>query len=486
MIPSLPSDAVLDALLRALECAGLGCTVVVDRGDRLERAYANEAIARIWGVDLATARATPVLAPFPARDREFLVEMRSSLSAKDLADKVFEVNVARPDGSTIPVEVALGHVHLDAFRATFVFMRDASAKVTLAAALRESEDHFRRLAEASPDSVTIYSIPEKRYTYANPLARKFLGIGPSDDLSAVDPEARVREERRASFPDVRERLLRGEAVPTQTHRLVLDGGREVVIEASLATTTIDGAPAIISCGRDITERVLLQAELMKQDRLASVGVLAAGVAHELNNPLTTVGMQVRRLRESAEGQRLSDEGRQSLEQIEEASTRMKAIISDLLFMARPVEQPQAHVDVEKILKSTIALFRAGTPSCPRIREELEPLPVIRGYASKLGQVFLNVLRNAVQALDERRVGEIRIRARHADGVLEIAFHDDGAGIPSDVLPEVTKPSFTTKPNGTGLGLWISQTLMAHHGGTLDISSAAGSGTVVTLRLPTDG
>jgi signal transduction histidine kinase len=251
---------------------------------------------------------------------------------------------------------------------------------------------------------------------------------------------------------------------------VLREGREVVVESSLAATTIDGAPAIISCGRDITERLLLQAELMKQDRLASVGVLAAGVAHELNNPLTTLGMQVRRLHESANAEGFSDDVRQSLEQIDEASTRMQAIIADLLFMARPVEQPQAHVDVAKILNSTIALFRAGTTHCPRIDEELEPLPAIRGYASKLGQVFLNVLWNSVQALDGRRDGAIHIRGRCVDDVVEISFQDDGMGIPADVLPDVTKPFFTTKPNGTGLGLWISQTLMAHHGGTLDISA----------------
>jgi signal transduction histidine kinase len=161
---------------------------------------------------------------------------------------------------------------------------------------------------------------------------------------------------------------------------------------------------------------------------------------------------------------------------------MRAIVGDLLFMARPVDKVQTHVDVQPILESTIALMRAGGVSLP-VSVELEPLPPIQGFASKLGQVFLNLLRNAAEAVDGRADASIRVRGRADADAIELVFEDDGPGIPEALLAEVTRPFFTTKPQGVGLGLWISQSLVADHGGTLDVASAHGKGTTVTLRLP---
>jgi signal transduction histidine kinase len=268
------------------------------------------------------------------------------------------------------------------------------------------------------------------------------------------------------------------------HQIPGPDGKDHFLEASLSLTSMGGAPAVISYTRDITERVRLQAELMKQDRLAAVGILAAGVAHELSNPLTSLRMQAHKLRADAAKDGLSPEMVLGLAQIDEAAQRMNTIIADLLFMARPAEQPQAHVDVAQILASTIALLRAGTPGCPPVHADIGELVPIQGYASKLGQVFFNVLRNAVQAVESRPQGEIKVRARLVRESIEIVVEDNGVGIPPETIARVTQPFFTTKPTGTGLGLWISQTLMAHHGGVLDLTSRQNVGTTVTLRLPT--
>jgi two-component system NtrC family sensor kinase len=274
-----------------------------------------------------------------------------------------------------------------------------------------------------------------------------------------------------------------EVAPPLVHRILQSDGSEKVLETSLSHTTISGEPAIVSFTRDITERVVLQAELMRRDRLAAVGTLAAGVAHELNNPLMSLGLQARKLRQEAERHGFSEDVRSSLAQIGEAAGRMEAIIADLLFVARPSETPQAHVDVGEVMKSTVALLRAGSPHCPPIRLEIDPLPPIRAFASKLGQVFLNVLRNAVQATELRPDGEVVVRGRVAGDSLEVEVADNGVGIPAAVLSRVAQPFFTTKPQGTGLGLWISQSLMAEHGGQLFVKSVPERGTTVTLRLP---
>jgi signal transduction histidine kinase len=240
---------------------------------------------------------------------------------------------------------------------------------------------------------------------------------------------------------------------------------------------------LVSWTRDITERMRLQAELMKRDRLASVGLLAAGVAHEINNPLAALALQTRSLRGRADELALPDDVRASLDQIQEAARRMSTIIGDLLFMARPVEQPQAHVDVRAIVLSTLSLLRAGRTYVPMMTTSLDGLPAIRAYASKLAQVFFNVVRNALEAVEGREPGEIHICGRVTDDALEITVADNGPGIPLDVLPRIAQPFFTTRPDGTGLGLWMSQSIMALHGGTLSVQGAAGGGTCVVLRLP---
>lgn len=145
MLANLPASAVLAALVEALESAGLGCTVVVDRGDRFERAYVNAAMARLYGVDLETLQKTPVMGLLPPDERARLNAMRASLGADPPGPSVVETIISRPDGTTRPVELALGYSVLEGARTTFCFMRDVSAQAKMAAALRESEARFRTL-----------------------------------------------------------------------------------------------------------------------------------------------------------------------------------------------------------------------------------------------------------------------------------------------------------------------------------------------------
>ena len=482
MIRSLPAPAVVDALLAALESAGLGCTIFLERDGRRERVYANAVLAEIYGMDLDVLRESPPLAlgvVAPEARARFSQE-RAKVSPDTPWPAFLESVIMRPDGARVPIEVVVGYCTIEGARATCAFVRNVTAKATMAAALRESEQRFRSVAEVSRDSITIVS--NGRFTYANPTALERFGVKRLEELPAHDLATRGVEEL-APFKEHRRSLERGESPPPIEHRATTPDGGERILETALSLTSLDGAPAVISYTRDITERVHLQAELMKRDRMASVGVLAAGVAHELNNPLTSLGLQVRKLRGDADRHGLSPEVRDALGQIDEGARRMQTIIADLLFMARPVDQPQAHVDVAQILASTIALVQAGTTGAPKMTVTIGELPSIHGYASKLGQVFMNILRNSVQALESRADGEIEVRARPCPEAIEIDIEDNGGGIPADVMPNVMRPFFTTKSDGTGLGLWISQTIIGQHGGTLDVASTEGVGTTVRIHLP---
>ncbi len=481
MFGSLPAPAVLQALLEGLEGVGIGCTVVLDHGDRMERVYANQALATIFGLDLEAMRKLPPMEILSPKERERLDTVRAALRESGAGPVFVETEIVRADGAVVPIELGLAHGVINGVSTKFAFLRDASAKHATEVALRESEERFRRVAESSPDSITIYSAG--KYIYANPVALKILGLSSVEELANVNPLASVPVERHDEVRAHGDRTRKGDkGSPLQFRRTGPDG-EDRLIEASLSSTSIDGVPALISYARDITERVRLHAELMKRDRLASLGTLASGVAHELNNPLTSLSMQARRLHDDADRHGFSAEVREALGQMHEATTRMTAIIADLLFIARPVEQPQAHVDVAQILGSTLALLRAGTVSWPTVHVQLEPIPCVEGYASKLGQVFLNILRNAVQAVENRADGEINVRASVEGERVVVGITDNGAGVPKHVIPHLMQPFFTTKPQGTGIGLWISQTLVALHGGSLEIESEEGRGTTVTVRLP---
>jgi PAS domain S-box-containing protein len=480
MLASWQPSVALAAILDALESAGIGCTIVLDGPGGLERAYANEAIARIFGVDVATMRALPAMSALVPPEHARLSALRESLGAQGQGPAFIETKIVRADGCSVPVEVGMSYAHLEGKRAAFVFMHDITAKATMESALRESEERFRRLAEACPDAIAV--TVNGRYTYANPRALRQIGVS-AEELGSVDPVKLVPPEQLAVVREQVMRIRAGETAQPVSVRVVAADGTESVLESSVIISSLHGEPALVSYTRDITERMRLQAELMKQDRLASVGMLAAGVAHELNNPLGSLGMQLNRLRENAQALGLSDDIQTALDQMNDAASRMQAIISDLLFMTRPVDQPQSHVDVNQIITSSIALLQAGMPQCPRIDVALDPIPPITGYASKLGQVFLNVLRNAVQAVDGVAQPHVRVRSYVAGDAVEVSISDNGPGVPREILPHLAQPFFTTKPHGTGLVLWISQTLVAQHGGKLNLASVAAEGMTVTVSLP---
>jgi PAS domain S-box-containing protein len=480
MFEGLPAKAVLEALLEGLDQVGIGCTIVRDHGDRLERIYANRTLAAAYGLDVETMRSLPPMNALKPDERDRVEAVRTAMTP---GPAFIQTEVVRPDGTSAKVDYAFAYGELGGTKTAFAFVRDPSTRPALEAALRESEERFRRIAEASPDSIAIYG-EDDRCIWANPIALRLRGVASLREVVILDnPWGRVPEDRRAELREYATRVRRGEKPLPFQLRLAVPSGEERIIEVSLSRTSIGGALALISYTRDITERVRLQAELVNRDRLATLGTLAAGVAHELNNPLTSLGMQVRRLYEDADKYGLPKDVKESIGQMSEATTRMNAIIGDLLFMARPVERPQAHVDVGQIIGSTVALLRAGTPNWPTVHVHLDPTPCIEGYSSKLGQVFLNVLRNAVQAVSGRDDALVQVTARAQGDWVEVTIVDNGPGVPSDVLPRVTEPFFTTKPLGTGLGLWISQTLIALHGGSLDLRSDEGVGTTVTVRLP---
>jgi two-component system NtrC family sensor kinase len=235
------------------------------------------------------------------------------------------------------------------------------------------------------------------------------------------------------------------------------------------------------------ELVQMQLRVAQSERLASIGMLAAGVAHEINNPLGGILALT-----SLAVEDLPDDhpDRANLEEVVRQAERCRDIVRGLLEFSRQSEMHMEVVDVNRVLEDTVGLIgkQAAFFNVRLVREWAPDLPHIVADRSQLQQVFLNLIVNAVQAMEER--GALTIRTTHDadEGVVEIGFSDTGHGIPAEAIDRVFDPFFSTKQGGqgTGLGLAIAYGIVTRHRGTISVRSRVGEGTTFTIRLPVAG
>ena len=246
--------------------------------------------------------------------------------------------------------------------------------------------------------------------------------------------------------------------------------------------------------RDAERREELTSQLMQADRMVSVGTLAAGVAHEINNPLTYVLASLdftenalKEIEQRVPGERW-DEVNEALGEVRVGAERVKHVVRDLKTFSRADEKRQGSIDVVPVIESSINMALNQIKYRARLVKDLGPIPPVLANETRLGQVFLNLLINAAQAIPEGQFhhNEIRVVTRTDDqGRAVVEVLDTGSGIPHDVLGRIFEPFFTTKPVGvgTGLGLAICHNIVASLGGEITVESRLNEGTAFRVTLP---
>jgi len=283
---------------------------------------------------------------------------------------------------------------------------------------------------------------------------------------------------------VRARLAAGARPEDWSGELLLQrrDGTLVPVHVTCVSVSRNGrAPGTVLIVRDVTSEKREQAQLMESDRLALIGGLVSGVAHELNNPLGAIG----NFAELLLAGELDPDSREMVETIGREAVRAGEIVRNLLGFARRNEGVRQEVSLGDVVKRTLSL-RVYDQRKNRIEVDLDlppDLPMVWGNANQLQQVVLNLVVNAEQAIG--RDGRIVIRGRADGDMVELAVEDTGHGIPEEVRPYLFTPFFTTKPagTGTGLGLAISRRIVDAHGGTIEASDAESGGARFTIRLP---
>ncbi|MBI5235581.1 MAG: HAMP domain-containing protein [Deltaproteobacteria bacterium] len=249
---------------------------------------------------------------------------------------------------------------------------------------------------------------------------------------------------------------------------------------------IDGRLVKLAISYDITERKNLEAEKLRSDKLAAMGTLAAGIAHEINNPLTNASLAIELLKDKLNccGEK-AGEILQKIMEVELSIDHAAAIAKELLHFSRQKELQLTETDVNKVIGAAIGFMRYKLDGVT-LTKELARLPAVNADPGRLQQVFINILSNAADAMPNG--GNIKITTTSSESHVTIIITDTGIGVaPGDTM-RVFEPFFSTKEigRGTGLGLSISYGIIIQHNGTIDLSSEQGKGTTITIKLPVRG
>ena len=365
---------------------------------------------------------------------------------------------------------------------------DLQNVVSIALARNREERELRRREEMLHttldciDEAILSTDLEGQIVYGNPAAATLLG---RDTSAWVDrPLQQELPLRRASGDSILEQVRAQRRVHLEGTLPVHDREKQVVGTAAMVEA---GAHqfGIVVVLQDLTELFLARRQLEFAERLSALGTLAAGVAHELNNPLSVVLANVRYAVEESAG--IAPASLQALQEAADAGDRMRRIVQELQTFSRPQQEAHRAVDPVSAMGAALRMTRARWRPVAGVRIELRPTPRVNVSPTRLTQVFVNLVINAVQAMEPRGGGQLVLRAcTGPGGEAVLSVTDDGPGIPEALRERIFEPFFTTKEvgKGTGLGLAISRTIIENYRGALEVGPGDGGlGTTFTLRLP---
>ncbi|HEY2545315.1 MAG TPA: PAS domain S-box protein [Candidatus Acidoferrum sp.] len=399
-----------------------------------------------------------------------------------------EINLLRKDGTPIVCLNSASAVRDTSGRVIRYqgSVLDITARREMERQLHREQEFARRLVDNFPDLILVVD-SNLRYTFVSPRCQEVLGY---EHAETADMELGGRTHAEdlpillALFDDIIQGRQTFASLEIRVRHKLGDWRRVRFNFSPLADETgkIEG---VVLSGRDVTELKRLEEQLIQAEKLAAMGQMLAGVAHELNNPLTAILGVTELLRE---GHTDADATKRQLEITHRQARRAARIVQNLLEFSRPASPQKKPVDLNSIIDRTLQLHEH---SLRRNNVEIDfrpqpDYPGVIGDANQLIQVFLNLVTNAEQAIREvRESGRIQIRFARIGSRISVTFQDDGVGIRPDSVQRLFDPFYTTKRpgGGTGLGLSICLSIVREHGGTIEAEALPAGGSAFTVYLP---
>jgi PAS domain S-box-containing protein len=345
--------------------------------------------------------------------------------------------------------------------------------------LRESEAKFRGLYDSVRDGILANDVSGRIYE-CNRAFENMVGYSLDELRNMKWQDITPKHYLELEEGIVREQMLeRGFSAYVEKEYIRKDGSKVPVEVAASIVRGTGGKPDMIWCIiRDITERKQMQEALLRSERFATIGQLAAMVGHDLRNPLTGIAGAAYYLRMKL-GSTMEDKGKEMFDLIERDIEHADMIVNDLLEYSKELRLELTETSAKSITKDSLIL--AKVPNRIRVMDSTEDEPRIMLDAEKMKRVFVNLIRNAVEAMPEG--GTLAIMSRESDGKLQTSFTDTGVGMTRETMERLWNPLFTTKARGIGLGLPIAKRIVEAHEGSISLESKVGKGTTFTVTLP---
>jgi two-component system, LuxR family, sensor kinase FixL len=513
------SEREVAALHRAIVDEALDCIITADRDGRILEF--NPAAERTfgWTRDEAIGRlVAETVVPTDLRAAHLAGIRRYLETEKRVLNQRMEMTAIRRDGKEFPVELAVSAIERGCTTIFAAHIQDLTERKEAEQAIRESEARKRaaeelletqrlieRVADATPHMLYLFDVREQRVLYVNQQVTRVLGDGPiAPEMGVAFLRERVHPEELAQLPSGIGAWFEGVADDqvVETEIRVKDAAgawRWIHSRNIVFARDVDGNPRqVLGTAQDVTERKRAD-ELARQHeaalahalRVSTLGEMAAGLAHELNQPLAAIVSYAsgctRRLRS---GTVTPNDLVPAIDQISAEALRAGEYIRHLRAFVTKDKASREPVDVTRLLQDVARLV---APEARWLGASIElevsssPLVVV-GTRIQIEQVILNLVRNAFDAMRDQPVAErtVTIRAARAEeGGVIIAVRDAGAGLCPDVAPQVFEPFFTTKPEGMGMGLAISRSIVEAHGGEIRATPNETHGTTFWVELPRD-
>lgn len=477
----------------------------------------NPGAQRIFGYTAEAMIGQPVSRVFEDGEQAYGRLIRSAVRSSSSSLSSSELICCRVDGTRVTMDVSISRMLLQGVSEFLLIMRDISERRMAAEALQFSETRFRQIFEQTDDAIVF--IHPRNYSVID--INKTMG-----DMFGHDRSVLVAEGLQLLWPaETQQRFMESiiRLKPGQTSQLdnLVGRGRdgtEIILSMRVKNTILGNVEIIYCTLRDITDRVRMEAEaqeiqskLIQASKMTALGLMVSGVAHEINNPNNYILANAQLLERSWQDaskvlreyardngdfllggipySKLEEQSPQLFAGIVDGSRRINAIVTNLKGFARQESVSlENEVDVNQIANAAISILHHEISRFTgHFRfEPAEDLPRIRGNRQQLGQVVVNLLMNACQALPDKTCGVwLRTWLDPDAGHVVLSVQDEGCGMLAEDSKSVMEPFFTTKldSGGTGLGLSICRTIIKDHQGVLDFNSEYGKGTTFFIRLP---
>jgi PAS domain S-box-containing protein len=399
-----------------------------------------------------------------------------------------EITLVRKDGTSIVCLNTAAAVRDNSGRVLRYqgALMDITERREIERRLHQQQEFARRLVDNFPDLILVLDT-SGHYTFVSPRCTEVLGYE-LDEAHQMEFGGRTHSEDLPSLISLYKDVIAGRqnfASLEVRVRHKLGDWRRIRFNFSPLSDENGNIEGVVLSGRDVTDLKRLEEQLIQAEKLAAMGQMLAGVAHELNNPLTAI-LGVTELLRDRQG--TDDSTKRQLELTHRQARRAARIVQNLLEFSRPASPQKKPVDVNSLVERTLQLHEHSLRR-NLIEVDFRPqpdLPSVVGDANQLIQVLLNLVTNAEQAIREvRDTGRIQIRLGQKENQLTVTVQDDGVGIRPEALARIFDPFYTTKRpgGGTGLGLSICMSIVREHGGNIEAESLPAGGAAFTIYLP---